>query len=267
MHPMLGSTTARRLLADRRGGFRGVLIALIVVSIVSVTAAIAAPTTTAIMTATTSSAERLSAATALVDDRRSSTPWGTVAAPRSVDLTLPSGTHATALTWSEPTPGGTTYRAMLPRSVRVPSTACKTVDSVSDSQCILASSFRADDVTTLVPAAILRMDPSMAAPIGQVNPSVKKDAVPLPTGGVFATAQPTTNRAWRYLVHAWSARPSGELRIMQGGVRLATIPLTNAPTNYFGTVSVLAGASVTFVVTDGPVAADTVLVYDAGATQ
>uniref|UniRef100_UPI001F1790F8 hypothetical protein n=1 Tax=Escherichia coli TaxID=562 RepID=UPI001F1790F8 len=69
MHPLLGFTTARRLLTYRRGGFRDVLIALIVVSIVSVTAAIAAPTTTAIMTATTSSAERLSAATALVDDR------------------------------------------------------------------------------------------------------------------------------------------------------------------------------------------------------
>lgn len=266
MHSTPG-TTARRLLTDRRGGFRDVLIALVVVSIASATAAIAAPTSVNILTSTTSSAERLSAATALVDDRRSSTPWGTADAPRSVDLTLPSGTHATALTWAEAAPGGTTYRALIPRSVRVPADACTTSASASNPQCVLVTSFRADDITTLIPTAVVRMDPSMTTPTGSVNAGVGKDARPLLTGDTIATAQPAANRAWRYLVHAASQRTNGELRIVQAGNRLATIPLTSTPTDYFGTVSVQAGSPVTFIVTDGPATIDTVLAYDAGATE
>ncbi|MBO1741040.1 hypothetical protein [Leifsonia sp. TF02-11] len=261
------SKPLRRLLAGEKGSIRDSLAAVIVLTVVATLIATTTPAAAGVVTATGSVSERLSAISALVDDKRPSITWGTATSPDLRTVTLPSGTIAKVALWATTQPGGVTYEALTARDRADTTATCTTVVNVADGRCLHASLFRADDVTTLVPAPIIRMDPSLQTPIGSVNPAVQASPLPAATGTVLATATPSAARIWRYLIHAGSVQTSAELRLLQSGKTLATIPISADGANYIGTIAVSAGAPVTLVVSDGAAVTDTILIYDAGAAS
>ena len=256
-----------RLLQGQRGSIRDSLASVVVLGVIATAVATSTPSAAAVVTTTGSISERLSAISALVDDKRSTVTWGTADAPAIRTLTLPSGTIAKVAAWTTAGDGGSTYEALIARD-RVDSTnTCLIAANAADGRCLHAELFRADDITTLVPTPIIRMDPSLSGPIGTVNPAVKASPDAAPAGTTLAQATPTSSRTWRYLIHANSVSTSATLRFQQGGATLATIPILPAAANYIGTIAVAAAGPVTLTVIDGNAATDTILIYDAGAAS
>lgn len=253
-------------LRGREGSMRDMIFSAAVLLILASAVSVVAPNGAAILNATGSQAERLAAVAAFVADKRATVTWGTVAVPAVTDFILPSGVHAPIALWTVPDTGGVRYEALIPKSRTAPASTCSTSEQINSSSCIHAELFRAYDATTLVPTPIVRMDPSLTQAVGVVDPDVSTGTA-LATGTAAATASTTTPRAWRYLINAASTRSSGEIRIVQSGQALATIPLNATASDYFGTVVVAAGAPVTVTVSDGPAIVTTVLIYDAGAAS
>jgi len=261
------SRSVRRLLVGKRGSIRDSLAAVIVLSVVATLIATTTPAAAGVVSATGSVSERLTAISALVDDKRPSIAWGSSATPIIRSITLPSGTIAKVALWRSSQPGGTTYEALTARDRADASTTCVSPANVADGRCMHAALFRADDITSFVPAPIVRMDPSMDVPIGAVDDVVKANPLPALTGATIATATPAAARTWRYLLHSRAADSVAELRFLQNGETLATIPVGADAANYIGTIAVTAGTPVTLTATDGNPVTDTVLIYDAGAAS
>lgn len=258
---------ARALLHGQRGSIRDSLASVVVLAVIATAVATSTPSAAAVVTTTGSISERLSAISALVDDKRSTVTWGTADHPAIRTLTLPSGTIAKVAAWSTAGDGGYTYEALTARDRADSTTTCLTPANTADGRCLHADVFRANDITTLVPAPIIRMDPSLNTPVGAVNPAVKASPDTTPAGTILATATPTSSRTWRYLISAKSVSPSATLRFQQNGATLATIPILPASSNYIGTIAVTAAGPVTLTVIDGNAATDTILIYDAGAAS
>ncbi|QNE37912.1 hypothetical protein [Leifsonia shinshuensis] len=257
----------RGLLHGQRGSIRDSLASVIVLAVIATAVATSTPSAAAVVTTTGSISERLSTISALVDDKRATVTWGTPDDPAIRTLTLPSGTIAKVAAWTTAGDGGSTYEALIPRDRADSTSTCLTPANAADRRCLHAELFRANDITTLVPNPIVRMDPSLNAPVGTVNPAVKGSPDATPAGTALAQATPTSSRTWRYLIHAKSLTTSATLRFQQNGSTLATMPILPAPSNYIGTIAVAASGPVTLTVVDGSAATDTILIYDAGAAS
>ncbi|WP_295122530.1 hypothetical protein [uncultured Leifsonia sp.] len=256
--------TIRRALRGNRGSIQDVIFLALVGTLIAAASTRVLPGAAAVLTATGLQAERQAAIDALVSDKRNDTDWGTAAAPTTIPLTVPSGKSVNAAVWATSDTTGITYFAAAPKERTPKPGACTGPSAGIDDTCLHAQLFRAYDATTLIPAPIVRKDPSAPTAIGTVNTSVATTS-PIPTdSSVLSQVAPATPRAWRYLLNAASVGAGGELRFIQDGTVLATIPLDNTASNYFGTIPARPGGGIWLQVSDGPVLVKTVLIYDAG---
>ncbi|MCI4659537.1 hypothetical protein [Cryobacterium zhongshanensis] len=214
-------------------------------------------------------AERQALVTSLVADKREGATWGTKAAPSTQTITLPNGRNVPVTLWRDVTPGGSTLTAVTAISAGPDAANCSGPSAVEKNGCIYAARFHAGDLGTIAPYAIISKDPSTApaAPTGTVDSRVST-ATAIPQGTVFATGTDAKATVWRYLINAQSIEPVGEMRITQGGVMLALIPVDSSSNgNYFGTFSAALNVPVTATITQGNVVVQTVYFYRAGGTS
>jgi hypothetical protein len=254
----------RRALGGNRGSIQDVIFLALVGTLIAAASTRVLPGAAAILTATGLQAERQATIDALVSDKRGDTDWGTAAEPKTITLTVPSGNSIEGSVWSTSDASGTTYFAAAPKERTPKPGACTGPSAGTDGTCLHAELFRAYDATTLIPTPIARKDPSSTTAIGSVNAKVATSSPITTDSSVLSQVPPPTPRAWRYLVNAASVGTAGELRFIQDGNVLATIPLDNTKSSYFGTIPARPGGAISLQVSDGPALVQTVLIYDAG---
>jgi hypothetical protein len=212
-------------------------------------------------------AERQALVSSLVDDQRQGVAWGTPSAPTTQTMTLKNGATTKVTLWQEPTSVGTTLTAVTPTDAGPDAADCTAPASVEKAGCTYAHRFHAAGVDDVSPDTIIRKDPTTAPGrvIGTVDARVGTTAS-IPQGTVFASGTDAVATTWRYLVTASSVEAAGEVRFSQAGKILATVPVSQAVNNYFGTFSAQTNVPVTATVTQGNVVVQTVMTYRAGGS-
>jgi hypothetical protein len=168
---------------------------------------------------------------------------------------LPSGVPPiNAYLWSKTTATGVQYSAAMPRSGNTTEmTKCNNVTTSLTDLCVYSSSFHANDFRKSMPP--------VAA--GFTTADLTKT---IPARSQIAAAQgPSSPSSYRFFLSAAAIGAAGTVEVAQNGTVIAIIPITTTTDDYFGTVDLAAGGTVTFKSPDRVTSVTKVLIYKAGS--
>ena len=206
------------------------------------------------LSTTTSNAERTQKLTVMAG-KPSLIPGWDKATDSSIshDVTLPSGTKTTAYLWSSAAPNGTNFIAAMPRSGNLEhTTECADTKTIHADSCVYATAFDALDPRSVLPPAVPGFTVApLASPIAARTP-------------IASFTAPAVSTDYRFYIRAAAVGAEGEIHFTQGNLILSIIPVSKTADDYFGTVTVPAGATVTIDSPDRSMDVSRVLVYKAG---
>lgn len=247
---------ARAVLRDRTGSTAEAIVAtwLMVAVVTLVTTGVVSGL--GVLATTSSNAERTQQINTMVNKPADFPEWaGATTTAAKQNLTLPSGATFDTYLWSVPEATGIRYFAAIPRSGNNTAwTDCGDIAVVHTTTCLYAESFQATDPRSVVPANVAGL--------------TKADftaAVPPGTAIATVTAPAVSPEVWRYYLDATATGAAGTVRILQGTVILATIPVGSDPGKYFGTITATPGLPLVLLSNDRPVTIQKLLVYKAGS--